>query len=53
MILKSQQRLTFEKQNVFTGEVNKITMSANDSKRIQSIDTIETYLIWNEQKPSM
>ena len=29
--------------NVFTKEVNKITLSANDDKRIQSVDSIETY----------
>ena len=29
--------------NVFTEEVNKITLSANDDKRIQSIDSTETY----------
>ena len=31
------------KNNVFTGEVNKIALSANDDKRIQSIDSLETY----------
>ena len=29
--------------NVFTEEVNKITLSANDDKKIQSIGSIETY----------
>ena len=28
--------------HVFTEEVNKITLSSNDDKRIQSIDSIET-----------
>ena len=32
-----------EKQNVFTKEINKIALSSNDNKRIQSIDSIETY----------
>ena len=27
----------------FTDEVNKVTLSAADDKRIQSIDSIETY----------
>ena len=42
-ILKSQQRFRIEKHNVFTVKVNKIALSANDDKRIQSIDSIETY----------
>ena len=29
--------------NAFIEEVNKIALSANDNKRIQSIDSIETY----------
>ena len=29
--------------SVFTEEINKITLSSNDDKRIQSIDLIETY----------
>ena len=32
-----------EKHNVFTEEVNKIVLSANNDKRIQSIGSIETY----------
>ena len=43
LILKSQQRFRSQKHNVFTEEVNKITLSANDHKRIQSIDSVETY----------
>ena len=42
-ILKSQQRLRTQKHNVFTEEVNKIALSPNDDKGIQSIDLIETY----------
>ena len=42
-ILKSQQRFRIEKHNVFTVKVNKIALSANDDKRIQSIESIETY----------
>ena len=32
-----------ENHSVFTEEVSKIALSANDDKRIQSIDSIETY----------
>ena len=28
---------------MFTGEVNKIELSSNDDKRMQSFDSIETY----------
>ena len=41
LILKSQQRFRSKKHNVVTGEVNKIALSANNDKRIQSIDSIE------------
>ena len=40
-ILRSQQRFRSKKHNVVTGEVNKIALSANNDKRIQSIDSIE------------
>ena len=38
-----QQRSKSEKHNVFTEEINKIALSSNDDRRIQSIDSIETY----------
>ena len=41
-ILKTQQRFKSEKHNVFTEEINKIALSSNDDKIIQSIDSIET-----------
>ena len=43
MILKTQQRFKSERYNVFTAETNKITLSSNDDKRIQSTDLLETY----------
>ena len=43
LILKRQQRFKSEKHNVFTEEINKIALSSNDNKRIQSADSIETY----------
>ena len=32
-----------EKHSAFTEQINKIALSSNDDKRIQSIDLIETY----------
>ena len=29
--------------NVFTEEINKVALSSGDNKRMQSIDSIETY----------
>ena len=43
LILKTQQRFKSEKHNVFTGEINKIALSSNDNKKVQSIDSIETF----------
>ena len=40
-ILKTQQIFKNEEHNFFTEEINKI--SSNDGKRIQSIDSLETY----------
>ena len=42
-ILKTQPRFKSERHNVFTEKINKITLSSNDDKRIQSIDSIEKY----------
>ena len=43
LILKTQQRFKSERHNVFTKEINKIVLSSNDDKRIQSINWVETY----------
>ena len=51
LISKTQQRFKRERHNVLTEEINKIQMlvnnviliSSNDDKRMQSIDSIETY----------
>ena len=43
LILQTQQRYKSERHNVFTEEINKIAFSSNDDKRIESIDSIETY----------
>ena len=39
-----------EKHNVFTEEINKIALSSNDGKRIQSIDLIETKIQYVKKK---
>ena len=43
LVLKTQRRFKNEKHNVFTEVINKIALSSNDDKRIQSIDLVETY----------
>ena len=43
VILKSQQRFKSEAHNVYTEEVNKITLSSNDDKRLQNYDRITSY----------
>ena len=43
VILKSQQRFRSDHHVVYTEEVNKIALSSNDDKRIQTSDRITTY----------
>ena len=43
LILKMQQRFKNERHNVFTEVINKIVLCSNDDKRMQSIDSTETY----------
>ena len=42
-ILKSQQRFKSENRNVYTKKVNKIALSSNDDKILQTFDKITTY----------
>ena len=42
-MLRTQQRLKSDRHNVFTEVIKKIALSSNDDKRMQSIDSIETY----------
>ena len=42
--LKTQQRFKSERHNVFIEEIQKITFSSDDDKRIKSITLIETYV---------
>ena len=43
IILKSQQRFKSERHNVYTEKVNKIALSNNDDKRLQTYDIITSY----------
>ena len=53
LLSKSQQRFKSKRHSVFTEEINRVTLSPNNDKRIRSINSIETYshgmskeLIW-------
>ena len=57
LILKTRQRFKSERHNVFTEEINKIALSSNYDKRMQSIDSTESYtyrmnkdLVWKKEK---
>ena len=41
--IKSQQRFRSDHHKVYTEEVNKIAISSNDDKRIQTFDRVTTY----------
>ena len=43
VIIKSQERFRCDHHRVYTEEVNKIALSSNDDKRIQTFDKITTY----------
>ena len=43
IILKSQQRFKSDHHIVYTEEVNKIALSSNDDKRVQTFDRVTTY----------
>ena len=44
VIIRSQQRFRSDHHRVYTEEVNKIALSSNDDKRLQTYDRITTYL---------
>ena len=43
ILLKSQQRFKSERHDVYTEEINKITLSSNDDKRLQTYGRITSY----------
>ena len=43
IILKSQQRFRRNHLNVYTEEINKIALTSNHDKRLQTSDRIKTY----------
>ena len=43
VLLRSQRRFRSDHHKVYTEEVNKIALSSNDDKRIQSFDKVTTY----------
>ena len=43
IILKLQQRFKSDCHNVYTEQINKIALSSNDDKRLQTCDKIITY----------
>ena len=43
-VYRSQQRFKSYDHDVYTEEVDKIALSANDDKRLQTSDNITTYL---------
>ena len=43
VILKSQQIFKSHHHKVYLEEVNKIALSSNDDKRLQTFDRIKTY----------
>ena len=42
-ILKSQLKFKSDHHDVYTEEVNKISLSSNDDKRLEPFDRVKTY----------
>ena len=43
IVLKSQQRFKSERHDVYTEEINKIALSSNDDKRLQTSGKVKSY----------
>ena len=41
IILQSQQRFKSDHHNVYTEKINKIALSSNDDKRLQTFDKLQ------------
>ena len=41
IILKSQQRFESDYHNVYTEQINKISLCSNDDKRLQTFDKLQ------------
>ena len=50
LILKTQQRFKSERHSVFTEEINKLVLSSNGDKRMQSTNSTETYVYGKKQR---
>ena len=57
VIKESQQRFKSEKHNLYTEEVDKIALSSNDHKILQTFDRITSYpygsSVWNVYKTDL
>ena len=51
-VLKSQQRFKSERHDVYTEEINKIALSSNEDKRLQTLDRITLYPYGHKGKHS-
>ena len=51
--LKSQQRFKSECNNVYTKQINKISLSSNDDRRLQTFDKIITYSYGMQQNANV
>ena len=43
IIMKSQQRFKIDRHDVYSEEIDKIALSSNDDKRLQTFDRIASY----------
>ena len=43
IVVKSQQRFRSDHHSIYTEEINKIALSSNDDKRMQTFDKVTTY----------
>ena len=53
IILKLQQRFKSETHNVYTEEINKITLSNNDENKLKTLDRTTKYPYGHKRSKSM